>query len=94
MRRWWRQCIGSATSGYRQCGREAARQAILFLLLGVGVAYFVSEFALSQLLHPVHWATAAVSAVLVYAGAYLWTRRRLYVQQAAQAAQRTRSGRC
>ena len=93
MRRWWRQCIGSATSGHRQRRREAAGQAILFLLLGFGVAYFISEFALSQLMHPVHWATAVVSAVLVYVGAYLWALRRLYLQQAVQPAQRIRSDR-
>ncbi len=90
---WWRRFIGSATPGYRQRRREVAGQAILFLLVGFGVAYFVSEFALSQLLHPVHWATAVVSAALVYVGAYLWALRRLYAQQTAQQAQRTRSDR-
>lgn len=92
MRQWWRQYIGSATPGHRQRRREAASQAILFLLLGFGVVYFVSEFALSQLMHPVHWANAAVSAALVYVGAYLWTLRRLYLQQPAQPIAR-RSGR-
>jgi 4-hydroxybenzoate polyprenyltransferase len=90
---WWRQFIGSATPGYRQRRREAAGQAILFLLLGFSVAYFVSEFALSQLLHQVHWATAAVSAALMYGSAYTWTLHRLHVQQAPQLPQRTRSGR-
>lgn len=80
---WWKSFIGSTAPGHRQRRREAAGQALLFLLGGFGVAYFISEFALSQMLHPVHWLAAAVSAALLYAGAYIWTLRQLYLRSAA-----------
>lgn len=90
---WWTRFIGSATPGYRKRKREAAGQALMFMLFGFAVAYMLSEFALSRMLHPVHWAAAGISAVLLYVGAYIWMLHRLSVQQAALPARRAPHGR-
>lgn len=89
MQMWWRRLFGTTTPGFRRRKREAAGQALLFLLGGFGVAYFISELALSQMVHPIHWGTAAASGALLYAGAYFWTLRRLFLQQAAQKGRRS-----
>jgi len=59
---------------------------VLFLFGGFTLAYMFSEFALSRMLHPLHWATAGLIAALLYAGSYIWMLRPLYLQQAARPA--------
>lgn len=44
---WWRQFAGSTAPGRRRRQREAAGQALLVLLGGFGLAYFVSELCTS-----------------------------------------------
>lgn len=70
--------FGINQPGYRQRRREAVGNGVLWTLGGFLVAYVISEFMLSAIIHPWHWAVAIVVAALLYCAAFLWTLRRSY----------------
>jgi uncharacterized membrane protein YfcA len=49
-------------------------EAIIGAVIGWLVGYIVAEGLLAQLMHPLHWVTAVVVAVLVYLGVLFWYR--------------------
>lgn len=76
----WQSFVGSHQQGYRKRRRDAAGNAFAFLFGGFAVAYLLSEFTMQRFMHPLHWATAVVIALLVYGIAFVWLLRRSYTQ--------------
>ena len=55
-------------------------EEVIGAVIGAVVGYIAAEAILTPLMHPLHWLTAIIMAVVAYIGVLLWYRRR-YARQ-------------